>query len=107
MTNLLMVLSKDPHTTEMPDLVLDIGLNAKEKGNDVSLYLIEDGVTAARRSEFGKKLEAAQKKGIKIFADDRSVLSRSLTDKMIGAVEIKEIGKLLDYIMEYDRVVWF
>ncbi len=32
MTTLLMVLSKDPYTTETPDLVLDIGLNAKEKG---------------------------------------------------------------------------
>jgi sulfur relay (sulfurtransferase) complex TusBCD TusD component (DsrE family) len=107
MTNLLLVLSKDPYTTETPDLVLDIGLNANEKGNDVSFYLIEDGITAARRSEFGNKLAAAQKKGIKIFADDKAVLSRSLTDKLIGGVEIKEIGTLLDYIMEYDRVVWF
>ena len=47
MTNLLLVLSKDPYTTETPDLVLDIGLNAKEKGNDVAFYLIEDGITAA------------------------------------------------------------
>ncbi len=107
MTNLLMVLSKDPYTTETPDLVLDIGLNAKEKGNDVTLYLIEDGVTAARKSEFGNKLAAANKKGIKIYADDKAVLSRSLTNKLTGSVEIKEIGTLLDYIMDYDRVVWF
>jgi len=65
MSSLLMVLSKDPYTTEIPDLVLDIGLNAKEKGNNVTLYLIEDGVTAARKSEFGTKLQSAQKKGIK------------------------------------------
>jgi sulfur relay (sulfurtransferase) complex TusBCD TusD component (DsrE family) len=107
MTNLLMVLSKDPYTTETPDLVLDIGLNAKEKGNDVTLYLIEDGVTAARKSEFGNKLAAANKKGIKIYADDKAVLSRSLTNKLTGSVEIKEIGALLDFIMDYDRVVWF
>lgn len=40
MTNLLLVLSKDPFTTETPDLVLDIGLNAREKGNDVSCILL-------------------------------------------------------------------
>ncbi len=108
MTNLLLVLSKDPYTTETPDLVLDIGLNAKEKGNDVALYLVEDGVTAARNGEFGKRLTAAQKKGIKIFADDKAVLSRSLTGKMVEGVKIKEIGALLDFIMDdYDRVVWF
>lgn len=56
MTSLLLVLSKDPYTTETPDLVLDIGQNAKEKGNAVALYLVEDGVTAARNGEFGKKL---------------------------------------------------
>lgn len=107
MSSLLMVLSKDPYTTETPDLVLDIGLNAKEKGNDVTLYLIEDGVTAARKSEFGDKLQAANKKGLRIYADDKAVLSRSLTDKLIANVEIKEISALLDYIMNYDRVVWF
>ncbi len=107
MKNLLLVLSKDPYTTETPELVLDVGLNAKEKGNDVSLYLIEDGITAARISEFGIKLAAAQKKGIKIFADDKAVLSRSLTGKLIEGVEIKEISTLLDFIMEYDRVAWF
>jgi len=41
MTNLLLVLSKDPYTTEIPNLVLDIGLNAKARGNNVSLYLVE------------------------------------------------------------------
>ncbi len=108
MTNLLLILSKDPYTTEAPDLVLDIGLNAREKGNDVALYLVEDGVTAARNGDFGKRLTSAQKKGIKIFADDKAVLSRSLGGKMLGGIEIKEIGTLLDFIMEeYDRVVWF
>lgn len=108
MTKLLMILSKDPYTTETPDLVLDIGLNAKEKGNDVALYLVEDGVTAARRSEFGDKLAAVQEKGIKIFADDSAVLSRGISEKMIGGVEVKEISTLLDLIMDdYDRTVWF
>ncbi|MCX9013904.1 MAG: DsrE family protein [Candidatus Methanoperedens sp.] len=108
MTNLLLVLSKDPHTTETPDLVLDIGLDAKAKGNDVALYLIEDGITAARKSTFGDKLAAAQSKGVKIFADDKAVLSRALTGKLIDGVEIKEISTLLDFIMDdYDRVVWF
>lgn len=107
MTNLLMVLSKDPYTTEVPDLVLDIGLDAKEKGNDVSLYLVEDGVTAARKSEFGNRLAAAHKKGIKIYADDKAVLSRSLANKLISWVEVKEIGTLLDFIMEHDKVAWF
>jgi sulfur relay (sulfurtransferase) complex TusBCD TusD component (DsrE family) len=107
MINLLLIMSKDPYTTETPDIVLDIGLNAKEKGNEVSLYLVEDGVTAARKSEFGNKLAATQKKGIKIYADDKAVLSRALTNKIISGVEIKEIGTLLEYIMESDRVVWF
>ena len=56
MTKLLLVLSKDPFTTEIPDLVIDIANEAKTKGADVSLYLIEDGVTAARNHEYGQKL---------------------------------------------------
>lgn len=108
MTNLLLVLSKDPFTTEIPDLVIDIANEAVDKGSDVSLYLIEDGVTAARKSEFGKKLGAMQQKGIKIFADDKSVLSRGIYDKLVEGIEIKEIETLLDFIVdEYDRTAWF
>jgi predicted peroxiredoxin len=108
MTNLLLVLSKDPYTTEIPNLVLDIGLNAKNKGNDVSLYLVEDGVTAVRKGEFGNRLVDAKKKGIKIFADDKAVQSRGLDGNLIPDVEIKEIGTLLDYIIEDGtRVAWF
>jgi len=108
MTSLLLILSKDPYTTEIPDLVLEIGLNAKEKGSSVALYLVEDGVTAARKCEFGDKIMAAWKKGIKVYADDKAVLARGLSDKLIDGVEIKEIGSLLDFIMdEYEKVAWF
>ncbi|NJD75488.1 MAG: hypothetical protein FIB08_00135 [Candidatus Methanoperedens sp.] len=108
MANLLLVLSKDPYTTEIPNLVLDIGLKAKTKGNDVSLYLVEDGVTAVRKSEFGNKLLDAKKKGIRILADDRAVQSRGLDGNLIAGVEVKEIGTLLDHIVEDNtRVAWF
>jgi len=108
MTNLLLVLSKDPYTTEIPDLVLDIADDAKNKENNVSLYLVEDGVTTARNSEFGSKLKELQNKGIKIFADDKAILARGLTNKLISGIEIKEIGTLLEFVMdEYDRTAWF
>ena len=109
MTNLLLVLSKDPYTTEIPNFVLDIGLNAKsKKGSNVSLYLVEDGVNAARKSEFGNKLLDAKKKGIRILADDRAVQSRGLEGSLLPGVEVKEIGTLLDHIVEDNtRVAWF
>ncbi len=109
MTNLLLVLSKDPYTTEIPNLVLDVGLNARTKrGSNVSLYLVEDGVTAARKGEFGNKLLDAKKKGIRILADDKAVQSRGLDGNLIQGVEIKEIGTLLDHIIEDNtRVAWF
>lgn len=108
MTKLLLVLSKDPFTTEIPDLVIEIATEAKGKGADVSLYLIEDGVTAARNGEFGERIAGIQEKGIRVFADDKSVLSRGIYDKLIDGVEIKEIETLLDFIVDdYDRTAWF
>jgi len=81
-------------------------VECKGKRNDVSIYLIEDGITAARKSEFGNKLAAAQKKGIKVLQMiKRYFPGRSLIINWRGWN--KEIGTLLDYIMEYERVVWF
>ena len=108
MTKLLLVLTKDPFTTETPDLVVDVADEAKNKGADVALYLIEDGVTAAREHEFGQRIATLQQKGVKVFADDKSVLSRGIYDKLIDGVEIKEIETLLDFIVDdYDRTAWF
>ncbi len=108
MTDLLVIMSKDPFTTETPELALNIGCNAVSKGNNVAFYLVEDGVTAARDHEFGKRLKEVQKElGIKLYADDRAVASRGIGDKLIDGVEVKEIGTLLDFIMGSDRVVWF
>lgn len=108
MTSLLLVLTKDPFTTETPELVVGVADEAKNKGADVSLYLIEDGVTAAREHEFGQRIAALQQKGVKVFADDKSVLSRGIYDKLIDGVEIKEIETLLDFIVDdYDRTAWF
>src|SRR5665648_666337 len=68
LSKLLVVLSKDPYTTEIPNLALSIGLDAQSKGNEVSFYLIEDGVTAARNGGFAEKILDAQSKGIQFFA---------------------------------------
>ena len=69
---------------------------------------MEDGVTAARKSELGNKLLDAKKKGIRILADDKAVQSRGLNGNLIPGVEIKEIGTLLDHIVEDNtKVAWF
>jgi sulfur relay protein TusB/DsrH len=108
MAKLLMIMSKDPFTTETPDLALNVGCNAVSKGHDVSFYLVEDGVTAARDHEFGKRLTAVQKElGIKIYADDKAIASRGIGNKLMEGIEVREIGTLLDFIMDSDRVVWF
>jgi sulfur relay protein TusB/DsrH len=107
MASLLLVLSKDPYSTEIPDLVLNIGLDAKEKGNDVCLYLIEDGVTATRAGSYSEKISNVQSNGIKVYADDKSVAARGIEGKIISGVEVKDIEVLFDFIMESDRVAWF
>lgn len=107
MTSLLLVLTKDPYSTEIPDLVLDIGLDAKGKGCDVCLYLIEDGVTAARSGGYSEKIAKLQSQGIKVYADDKSVAARGLEGKIKEGVEIKDIEVLFDFIMDSDRVAWF
>lgn len=108
MIKLLLVLSKDPFTTEIPDLVMDIAREATAKGADVSLYLIEDGVTAARNHAFGQKLARIQQQGVKVYADDISLLARGISDKLIEGVETREIGTLLDFIVDdCNRTAWF
>lgn len=69
MTDLLLVLSKDPYTTEIPGLVLDIGLNARaNNGSSKTLTIVS--INGPYRDEAAYTLvrlaHAAKEKGINV-----------------------------------------
>lgn len=80
----------------------------KEKGNDVTLFLIENGVIAARKGgAIGKNLSDLSKQGARIMADDISCKARGIANLADG-VNQGTMDQLADMIAEgSDKVIWY
>jgi sulfur relay (sulfurtransferase) complex TusBCD TusD component (DsrE family) len=80
----------------------------KEDGNDVTLFLIENGVIAARKGgEIGKNLTDLSKRGAKIMADDISCKARGVAQLAEGVTQ-SNVDQLADLIAEgSDKVIWY
>ncbi len=80
----------------------------KENGNEVALFLIENGVIAARKgSAAGKELATLSRKGAKIMADDLSCQSRGVMHLEEG-ISLSNMDHLADMISEgSDKIMWY
>jgi sulfur relay protein TusB/DsrH len=80
----------------------------KQDGNDVTLFLIENGVLAARKgAEIGKNLTELSKRGTRIMAEDISCRARGI-GQLVEGVAQSNMDQLADLIAEgSDKVLWY
>ena len=80
----------------------------REKGHGVTLFLVENGVVAARqRSKAGKVLNGLIENGAEIFAEDVSCRARGI-EHLEGAIRLSNLDSLADLIAEgFDNIVWY
>lgn len=80
----------------------------REDGNDVTLFLIENGVIGARKGgDVAKALTDLSKQGAKVMADDISCKARGIAQLAEG-VSQANVDQLADLITEgSDKVIWY
>lgn len=80
----------------------------REKGHGVTLFLIENGVVAARkRSKAGKVLNGLIEKGAQVFAEDVSCRARGI-EQLDGKIRLSNLDSLADWIAGgFDNIVWY
>jgi sulfur relay protein TusB/DsrH len=104
----LLIESKSP--LDGGDYSFELGRQLRESGHDVSLYLVQDGVFAARRRfDAGVKLLASAKaQRISVLADDVSLRQRGITrERLSEPVRVSNMGELVELLMEKsDKAIW-
>ena len=84
MSQYLLIESKSP--LDGGDYSFDLASQLRDAGHDVSLYLVQDGVFAARRNfEAGDKLlVTAKSKRVGLLADEVSLRQRGITRERLA-----------------------
>ena len=111
---LTILLIKGPYVSEAADIAFKTALRAKRKGYKVNVFLYLDGtwnthLTADKNfNNPGDWLKRVIRKKIEVKACERCSNARDLVkDKIIDGVEISGSSKLIDFLMESDKVLTF
>lgn len=106
MAKYLLIESRDPQEAAAVGEYCDLARDLQAQGNDVTLFLVQNGVFAARRGFQGSR--AGQLGGVSVLADDFSLRQRGIANGEVApGVRIAGTGEIVDLLVQPDvRAMW-
>ena len=99
MSKYLFIESRDPFESSDVKQQWDLATELAWKGNDVSMFLVQNGVFAARREARISTLDPAA--DVTVLADDLSLAERGIpAETLRDNVSVSGVDALTDLIME-------
>jgi predicted peroxiredoxin len=108
MANYLYIESRDPFESRDTDFVADTAAALKGRGNDVTVFLVQNGVLAARKNARHKYIAQLADAGVTVLADDFSLSERGNESASLHtAVKQSNIESLVDMILAVGtKAIW-
>lgn len=107
MAHYLMIESRDPFESNDVAYFYDLAKDLKGQGNDVSLFLVQNGVLPARPSTQSAALSAVADAGVTVTADDFSLRERGIDAGALAAgVSAAPIGSVIDGMALGHKTLW-
>jgi sulfur relay (sulfurtransferase) complex TusBCD TusD component (DsrE family) len=105
MAEYLLIESRDPFESNDVGYYYDLARGLVEAGNQVTLFLIQNAVLAARKSARAPGLRALVGSGLKIYADDFALKERGIT-ALLDGVEISPIDIVVNHMEAGHKTLW-
>ena len=105
MAEYLLIESRDPFESNDVGYYYDLAKGLVEGGNQVTLFLAQNGVLSARPSAHAAALSALARSGVTVLADDFSLQERGIA-KLAEAVAAASIDVILDHLAAGHKTLW-
>ena len=112
MIKICLLIMKPPHSDESAERMCGIAKRARDRNDDVAVYLMGDGVLCAKKGQkgyVGKNLKMALENGVRIKASGNDLAARAIDLEHVepGVKVIEDIeGEFIDDVMENaDQVI--
>jgi predicted peroxiredoxin len=106
MTRYVFIESRDPFESRDTQFIEDTVIGVKERGHDVTVFLVQNGVLAARKNvrRLGRLAEA----GVTLLADDFSLRERGIAaEELAPGVRESGIDVLVDALVQQNtKAIW-
>ncbi|MBM3924699.1 MAG: sulfur reduction protein DsrE [SAR202 cluster bacterium] len=110
MGNYVLIESRDPFEYGDPEYMYHMAGDLAKKGNEVTLFLIQNGVLTTRPGIKDNPLAGLSKssKAVKVLADEFSLRERGIKkDGIVSGVQVSDVDNLVDLVMQQGaKVVW-
>ena len=108
MSNYVFIESRDPFDSGDTSFLADTATALKKRGNNVTVYLVQNGVLGARKQGRKSVLPRLLESGVTVLADDFSLRERGIqADECQGAVKTASIEQLVDLLVQDNtKGVW-
>jgi predicted peroxiredoxin len=101
----LLIESRDPFESNDAGHYCELARGLAEAGNQVTLFLVQNAVLAARPSAQAPQLRALAGSGVKILADDFALKERGMT-RLLDGVQIAPIDIVVDHLEAGHKTLW-
>jgi sulfur relay (sulfurtransferase) complex TusBCD TusD component (DsrE family) len=105
MEHYLLIESRDPFEANDVAYYYELTKALAEAGNQVTLFLVQNGVLAARPSAHAATLSALGRSGVKILADDFSLQERGIS-KLAEGIAAAAIDVIIDHLEAGHKTLW-
>ena len=105
MAQYLLIESRDPFESNDVGYYYDLAKGLVDDGNQVTLFLLQNGVLAARPSIHSARLEALARSGVTVLADDFSLQERGIA-KLAEGVAAAAIDVVVDQLAAGHKTLW-
>jgi len=106
MTTYVLIESRDPFESRDTEFVEQTAIALKERGHAVTVFLVQNGVLAARKTT--GRLRRLGEAGVTLLADDFSLHERGIQpDELAPGIEASGIGRLVTAIAQANtKAIW-
>jgi sulfur relay (sulfurtransferase) DsrF/TusC family protein len=109
MTSYVFIESRDPfESRDARFIVVDTATALKQLDNEVTVFLVQNGVLASRKNAAGSHLPQLAKAGITLLADDFSLCERGIQPAELAAgIQPSSIDTLVEILVrENTKAIW-
>ena len=108
MPNYLFIESRDLFETRDTRFIEETATALRQQGHEVTVFLLQNGVLAARQTARNSVLANLAEGGVKILADDFSLRERGIEKaELASGIQLSNMDTLVDSLVQNDtKAIW-
>ncbi len=107
MAKYLLIESRDPFDSADVQHNLQLAQDLAAHGNQVTLFLVQNGVLPSRPNQHSAQLATVAKAGVTILADDFSLRERGIdAQRLCNGVSAAALDTVVDAMAEGCKTIW-